>query len=110
MTDGGRSDWLQRLADENPEEAAFIEIPEGPEDAQEEGWFLLYFRAWENLRFDRFYGALGGEMPISYMAISRYSEDHGITGEDFRWFLHFVQACDAEWIDFTLEKEKGRRG
>ncbi|MCT7665665.1 hypothetical protein [Shinella kummerowiae] len=106
LTNGGRSDWLQRLADENPEEAAFIEIPEREEGAEAEDWFALYFRAWENLRHDRFYGAFGGETPISYLAISRYAADHDIAGDDFRWFLHFVQACDAEWLDYRSEQEK----
>ncbi len=56
LTQEGQSDWLQRLADENPEEAEFIGVPELPDDAEVEPWHGLYFRAWEALRFDRFYG------------------------------------------------------
>lgn len=108
MTNGGRSDWLQRLADENPEEAAFIEIPEREEDAEEEDWFAFYFKAWEALRFDRTYGVFGGETPILYTAISKYAEDHGIVGDDYRWFRHFLNACDDEWRAFQSEQEKSK--
>jgi len=65
-----------------------------------EPWFGLYFRAWDALRFDRFYGALGGEGPISYMAISRYAIDHAIGGQDLDEFVHFLQAVDAEWLSY----------
>ena len=71
-----------------------------------EPWFGLYFRAWEALRFARFYGALGGEGPISYQAISRYAADHEIRGTDFDEFLHFLQAVDAEWLDYRVENSK----
>ncbi|NTJ83371.1 hypothetical protein G6M50_36920 [Agrobacterium rhizogenes] len=75
-----------------------------PEEARSEAWHGLYFRAWEDLRFDRFYGAMGGETPISYLAISRFAEDHGIRAEEFAQFKHFLQAIDAEWIKYVSEK------
>ncbi|MGY5812003.1 hypothetical protein ACXHXG_30425 [Rhizobium sp. LEGMi198b] len=74
-----------------------------PEEARSEAWHGLYFRAWEDLRFDRFYGALGGEAPISYLAISRYAEDHGLRDEEFAQFKRFLQAIDAEWIKYASE-------
>ncbi|WP_411756289.1 hypothetical protein, partial [Sinorhizobium meliloti] len=55
-----------------------------------------------------FYGALGGETPISYGAISRYAGDHGIAGDDFADLLHFVQALDAEWLQHLASKAKNR--
>ncbi|MQW24290.1 hypothetical protein [Sinorhizobium meliloti] len=94
--------------DENPEEAEFIGVPEVPDDAEVEPWHGLYFRAWEALRFDRFYGALGGETSISYGAISRYASDHGITGDDFASFVHFLQALDAEWLQHLASNAKNR--
>jgi hypothetical protein len=104
LTEEGDSDWLAALAAENPDEAAFIEIKTAPEEARAEPWHGLYFRAWEDLRFDRFYGAFGGEGPISYVAMSRFAADHGIRGEEFAQFRRFLQAIDAEWIAFTAEK------
>lgn len=79
-------------------------MKEAPEEARSEAWHGLYFRAWEDLRFDRFYGAMGGETPISYMAISRYGEDHSLQGEEFAQFKRLLQAIDAEWIEFVKEK------
>ncbi|KQU79817.1 hypothetical protein ASD00_36005 [Ensifer sp. Root31] len=104
MTREGQTDWLQRLADENPDEAEFIEIPDRPDEAEVEPWHGLYFRAWEALRFDRFYGAFGSEGPISYQAISRYAADHAISGNEFAEFMHFLQAVDAEWIEVKAEQ------
>ncbi|WP_139108371.1 MULTISPECIES: hypothetical protein [unclassified Ensifer] len=106
LTQEGQSEWLRKLAHDNPGEADFIEVPEQPADAKIEPWHGLYFRAWEALRFDRFYGAFGGEGPISYTAISRYAADHGIGGDHFGDFLTFLQAIDAEWLDWRSEKEK----
>ncbi|NTJ46515.1 hypothetical protein G6K93_05740 [Agrobacterium rhizogenes] len=103
LTEEGNNDWLADLAAENPDEATFIQVKAAPEEARAEAWHGLYFRAWEDLRFDRFYGAMGGEAPISYVAMSRFAEDHGIRGEEFAQFRRFLQAIDAEWIAFTAE-------
>lgn len=75
-----------------------------PDEAKPEPWHGLYFRAWEDLRFDRFYGALGGEAPIYYSAMSRFAADHSIKGEEFAQFRRFLQAIDAEWISYVAEK------
>ena len=95
------------LSAENPEAAAFIQVKAAPDEAKSEPWHGLYFRAWEDLRFDRFYGAMGGEAPISYVAMSRFAEDHKIRGEEFSQFRTFLQAIDAEWIKFVAEKADG---
>ncbi|MCV9997325.1 hypothetical protein OE766_03615 [Pararhizobium sp. YC-54] len=109
LTQEGQSNWLQRLADENPEEAAFIDVPEAPDEAEHEPWFGLYFRAWERLRFDRFYGAFGGETPISYMAVSRYAADFRIVDDDLDMFVTLIQAIDEEWAAHQAEKAKAAK-
>ena len=71
-----------------------------------ESWHSLYFDAWEDLRFDRAYGSMGGQTPISYMAMSQFARDHGLVQSDFRLLRVFVQAIDAEWLAFVDEKAK----
>jgi hypothetical protein len=56
----------------------------------------MYFRAWQALRFDRQYGAMGGETPISYLALRRYAEVEGIL--DWATFHRFMSAIDDEWM------------
>jgi hypothetical protein len=79
-----------------PEEQAFEPAP----------WHQLYWRAFEALRFDRQYGAFGGEAPISYQAISRYADDHGIGGEDIHLFRRFIVAIDLEWLEHVAAEQR----
>ncbi len=79
--------------------------PEGADDEFEPAlWHELYFRAFDALQYDRFYGAFGGEGPIYYSALSQYARDHGISGDDLRRFHVFMNAVDGEWL--KLQKEK----
>jgi hypothetical protein len=52
------------------------------------------------LRFDRQYGAMGGETPIGFMALDTYARRYGIEGEAFERFLAFMTAIDDEWLDY----------
>ncbi|QNQ62239.1 hypothetical protein IB024_00290 [Brucella sp. 6810] len=90
------------------DEGAHIEVPQPPDEAQSEPWHELYWRAWSCVRYDRYYGALGGESPISYMAISRFAADNGIAGADFTFFHRLLSALDDEWLMFVAQtKGKG---
>lgn len=102
----GQNGWKQRLADENPNDAAFIQIEERPDEAEPELWHGLYWRAWEALRFDRQYGAMGGETAISYLAISQYARDNGMSGHDFNTFHVLMTAIDDEWLKHIAEERK----
>lgn len=86
------------------DEATLIEVPEAPDDAKAEPWHEMYWRAWACLRYDRFYGAMGGESPISYMAISRFASDNEITEADFTFFHRLLSAMDDEWLAFVAQK------
>ena len=77
-----------------------------PQDFTDEPWHALYFRAFEALRFDRFYGALGGETPVNYLAKSRYADDLGLSGEDRETFHHFLNVLDAEYLEWRAEHDK----
>lgn len=69
-------------------------------------WHALYFRAFDALRYDRFYGAFGGQMPISYIALSAYARDHGITGAQFGDFLRTMHLLDKEFLEMEAQRAK----
>lgn len=80
--------------------------PEGRFEFENEAWHRLYWEAWETLRFDRHYGAMGGQGPIPYTTIRTYASDNGITGEDFGLFRTFMLVIDSEWLKYVTECEK----
>lgn len=46
---------------------------------------------------------MGGEAPISYLARTRYADDHGLTGDDRETFHTFLTALDAEYLEWRAE-------
>ncbi|WP_458575165.1 phage tail assembly chaperone [Pseudaminobacter sp. NGMCC 1.201702] len=100
-------DWLAEIAREFPEEEWLQPEPDDlTEDVEPQPWHSLYWQAWEALRFDRQYGAFGGETPISYLAISQYARDHDIGGSDLMLFHRFMAAIDGEWLEHVRKREK----
>jgi hypothetical protein len=99
---------LSRIAATYPEEAALVAPPirDGEEEYEAQSWHEFYFGAWESLRYDRFYGAFGGETPISYSAVGRYARDHGLAGEQVSVFRALLSAIDEEWLGHVAEKLK----
>jgi hypothetical protein len=77
--------------------------------AEPEAWHAFYLRAWSVLRFDRQYGAFGGETPISFMALDGYARRYGIEGEAFERFLAFMTALDDEWLEYRAQSEKSEK-
>ncbi|RUM97916.1 hypothetical protein EET67_09890 [Pseudaminobacter arsenicus] len=108
LTGEGPNNWLKKLAAENPAEAQFIKVQARPDEAKAELWHDFYWRAFEALRFDRQYGAFGGETAISFLAIDAYARRYCIEGEAFDRFLTFMTAIDAEWLQFVAEEAKKR--
>ncbi|MER8540243.1 hypothetical protein NKH17_12390 [Mesorhizobium sp. M1334] len=85
-------------------------MPKRPEEARSERWHEFYRRAWNALQFDRQYGAMGGEMPISFVAYDAYARRYGIEGEAFERFHAFMIAIDTEWLNHVAEKAKEKGG
>lgn len=77
-----------------------------PQDFIDQPWHSLYFRAFEALRFDRTYGALGGASPIPYMARARYADDIGLIGDDRQMFMQLFTVVDDEFLDWRSATEK----
>ncbi len=104
----GQQDWLEALADEDGAEEWVTKAayPDGRIEYEFEPWHGLYWEAWDALRFDRQYGAYGGQTPIPYLVIRAYAKDHGIVGEDLQLFRSFMTAIDAEWLNFVAERDK----
>ncbi|WP_421522350.1 phage tail assembly chaperone [Ochrobactrum quorumnocens] len=67
-------------------------------------------RAWHFLRYDRQYGAMGGESPISFLAMDCYARRYGIDGVFFDTFRALISALDAEWLDHLNETNKQTAG
>ncbi len=98
------SDWLREIAEENPDEDWLQ--PTKDRGFKPRPWHDLYFRAFDALRYDRFYGAFGGMTPISYMALSTYARDHNIIGNDFGRFLDTMYALDRVFLEVEAERTK----
>lgn len=104
----GPSRWLEKLATEYPGEIAQDEIPKPPVEATPELWHDFYWRAFEALRYDRQYGAFGGESPIGFVAIDAYARRYGIDGDAFDRFMRLVNAIDDEWLGWKAERAKDK--
>lgn len=48
-------------------------------------------------------------MPITYVALSTYAHDHGISGADFGDFLHIMHRLDGIYLDVETQRAKQRR-
>lgn len=49
---------------------------------------------------------MGGESPISFMALDAYARRYSIEGEAFDRFLTFMSALDDEWLEYQAKKAK----
>lgn len=90
-------DWLRPPADETAE--AVVHEP----------WHALYWRAWDALRFERTYGAMGGQGPISWRALRDYARDLGLDDDDRDVFERLMRALDEEWLGWVAEQEAQRK-
>ena len=100
----GTDQWLDRLRAENPEAAAFLPRSEEPKTFQQAPFHGLYWRAWSCLRFDRPYGAFGGEGRIYFSAIRDYAQAYGIAGEAFETLRFVIEQLDDEWLAHVARK------
>jgi len=103
-------DFLRELAEEEPDAAPFAADAVRPDDAQWPEWAGVYRGAWEALRDDRHYGAMGGLGRIYYSAIDRYAERHGIAGSAFDDFLTLVHAMDEEYVAHVTRRQRAEAG
>lgn len=94
---------------DDPDSEEWVEkaiYPEGRISFDAEPWHSLYWEAWETLRYDRTYGAMGGQGPIPYAVIRAYAADNGIVGEDFWLFRTFMSVIDTAWLKHVTERDK----
>lgn len=77
-----------------------------PAEAEWPAWSGSIYRAWQALRDDRHYGAMGGLGRIYFTAKDRYAERYGIEGDEFDDFLMFIDAMDEEYVAVSNEKQK----
>ncbi|WP_377299670.1 hypothetical protein [Rhizobium sp. SGZ-381] len=97
--------WKAELAASEEHGEDWIRADVGPiVEYEPRPWHDLYFRAFDALQYDRFFGAMGGEGPIFYQALSCYARDHGLTGLEFLDFQIFMNALDGEYLSMRREK------
>jgi len=99
-------EWFAALYEAEPDKEWLRPQVVVADEFEPQIWHNLYFRAFDALQFDRFYGAMGGEGPIYYTALSQYARDHNIAGDDVRWFHVFMNAVDGEWLKMQREKSE----
>lgn len=98
---------MQELAEAFPDEGWLQQhVDDSENEFEPEAWHELYFRAWDDLRFDRTYGAMGGETPIPFSALSAYASQIGITGGDLRLFVTFMSVLDTVHLERVAEASK----
>jgi hypothetical protein len=97
------------LAEEEPDAAYLAGVAKRPQDAYVPEWCETYWRAWHALRFDRQYGAMGGESPISFASFDAYARRYEITGIQFDTFLVLVGAMDDEYLQHAARVAKESR-
>ena len=102
-------EWKRALAKENPALAWVRVDVEQIEEGETREWHGTYLRAFDLLQADRSYGAMSGEGPIHYTAMSRYASDHEITGEDWILFKVFINALDTEYLKVREELSRAGR-
>lgn len=110
LTRKGQDDWLTKLRASEPDAFEAVPAPETPPEADGPEWYAYYIRAWQFLRYDRQYGAFGGESPISFQAIDIYARRYSIEGVAFDVFRALVSALDAEWLNHVAEQNKQKAG
>ncbi|WP_156379778.1 hypothetical protein [Rhizobium sp. Leaf383] len=49
---------------------------------------------------------MGGESPISYMVMSQYARDHGLTLDEFEHFRRFMGLLDSVHLETEALKAK----
>lgn len=100
---------MRDIADEEPGAAYLANSAKRPDDAHIPEWAETYWRAWHALRFDRQYGAFGGESPISFASLNAYADRYGIAGIQFETFLALVGAMDDEYLQHAAKIAKEAR-
>jgi hypothetical protein len=103
-------DFLADLVAEDADAAAHFSGREQelarPEEAELKPEHLFYWAAFQRLRYDRFIGAMGGEGPIYYQAVSRYAQDYQIRGIEFEILQRLIGEMDIEYLAVQAEKAK----
>lgn len=66
----------------------------------------FYWQAWQALRDDRHFGAMGGQRRIWFSSIAAYADRYGVVGVEFDILVRLLMEMDAEYLDYVAEVEK----
>tara|TARA_R110002074_G_scaffold21173_5_gene66101 strand:+ start:17218 stop:17532 length:315 start_codon:yes stop_codon:yes gene_type:complete len=67
--------------------------------------FEPFYDAFEVLRHDRQFGAMGGMSRISFAAIDQWARRYGIEGEEFELFRILIGVLDDEFVTWCAEQK-----
>src|SRR4051794_11991357 len=99
MEKGRSADWLAKLAADDPDAAHLASAAVMPEEAALETHSLFAMQAFQDLKHDRQFGAMGGVLPLTFSAIDAYARRFGIEGEAFDRFIILIRALDGVWVE-----------
>lgn len=99
-------EWLEELFEQDPDQEWLRPRRSATDQGEPQAWHAMYFEAFDALQYDRFFGAMGGEGPIYYSALSQYARDHGISGDRLKRFHVFMNAIDGEWLKIQRERSE----
>lgn len=105
MEKGKSASWLAKLAVDDPDAAHAAGAAEMPEDAVLASHNAFAMQAFQDLKYDRQFGAMGGVLPLSFGAIDAYARRYGIEGEAFDRFVTLVRALDGVWVEATNKRD-----
>ncbi len=93
------------MAEEADAAEAFKDVEVDP-DEEMPVWAEYIVQAWQALSHDRFRSDMGSCSGIYYGSISRYAEDHALSGDGFHDFYRLIRAVDDEYVTYTGEQAK----
>ncbi len=102
----GTDEWLRDLAEEEPAAAHLAGYSSRPDDAFVPEWAATHWQAWHTLRFDRQYGAFGGQTPIAFVALDAYARRYLIEGTEFEVFISILTEMDDEYLQHAARVAK----
>jgi hypothetical protein len=110
---GATDDFLQDLMAEDEEARALLsargEQPARPVEAEWPAWSGHLRTAWDELKDDRFIGAMGGMGRIYYTAIDAYGRRNAYAGDNFQQLTRFLRVLDDEYLRFVLDRQEQQR-
>jgi hypothetical protein len=77
-----------------------------PPEAELKPGLEMYWIAWNTLRGDRFFGAMGGVGRIYFTAIAAYADAVKLPPDELESFTRLIFDMDDVYVEFVTKKQK----